>query len=235
MPKARVHIGTHKTGTTSFQNWGDANRAEIKRLTGYRFYESRWGGAHVEFPILSVRPELDLHARAVHRVTPEVEQEMRDHIRSQLNGEDLIISAEGLSFIRFAEEVERLRELLDPYDLDFIVVQRERDDFLRSYTQWMKASNIEPSDDPESCRFLGTDSWILDFDRFPEHFPGIKIIDYRQAMNVGGSIIPAIMEGLGADPSTLPEWSDYKLNPALSARQLALRNFKRRVKQRLRR
>lgn len=235
MPKAQVHIGTHKTGTTSFQNWGDANRSEIQRLTGYRFYESRWSGAHVEFPILSLRPELDMPARKVHCVTPEVEQEMRDHIRSQLNGEDLIISAEGLSFIRFAEEVERLRELLDPYDLDFIVVQRERDDFLRSYTQWMKALNIEPSDDPESSRYLGTDSWILDFDRFPELFPGIKIIDYRQAMNVGGSIIPAIMEGLCADPSTLPGWSDYKLNPALSARQLALRNFKRRVKQRLRR
>jgi hypothetical protein len=192
----------------------------------------------IEFPVLVVRPELDLHARTGGVrgwFTPEVEREMREHIRSQLDGQDLIISAEGLSFIRYAEEVEKLRELLDPYDVDFIVVQRERDDFLRSYTQWMRQSNIEPSDDTESCRFLGPDSWILDFDRFPELFPGIKIIDYRKAMSVGGSIIPAIMEGLCADPSTLPGWSDYKLNSALPARQLALRNLKRRVKRRLRR
>ena len=190
----------------------------------------------IEFPILAVRPELDLPSRN----GPgrgwdklEIKREMREHIRSQLDGQDLIISAEGLSFIRSAEEVDRLRELLDPYELDFIVVQRDRADFLRSYVQWMKKSNFKPSADPESCRYVETDSWILDFDIFPKLFPGIKIIDYRQAMNDRGSIIPAIMEGLGTDPSTLPEWSDYKLNTAMSTRALTLRNFKRRLKRKV--
>jgi hypothetical protein len=232
VPKARVHIGTHKTGTTSFQAWGGANRAEIQRLTGYRFYESLWGGAQIELPILSLRPELDMHARKVNRpwVTPEVEQEMRDHIRSQLNGDNLIISAEGLSFIRFPEEVDRLRELLDPYELEFIVVQRERADFLRSYTQWMQKVNITQSDDPSSVRYVGADSWILDFEEFPNLFPGIQIIDYNKAMSEQGSVIPAIMEGLVADTSTLPPWSEYKLNPApVRKRFMMLRRIKRRL------
>jgi len=232
VPKARVHIGTHKTGTTSFQAWGGTNRSEIQRLTGYRFYESLWGGAQIELPILSLRSELDMHARKVNQpwVTPEVEQNMRDHIRSQLNGENLIISAEGLSFIRFPEEVDRLRELLDPYELEFIVVQREKADFLRSYTQWMAKVNIKQSDDPSSVRYVGADSWILDFEKFQSLFPGILTIDYDQAMNDKGSVIPAIMEGLVADVSTLPEWSEYKLNPApVRKRFMALRRLKRRL------
>jgi hypothetical protein len=206
VPKAVVHIGTYKTGTTSFQAWGSANRSEIQRLTGYRFYESRWGGAQVELPILSLRPELDLGSRKVNHpwITPEVEQEMRDHIRSQLNGENLIISAEGLSFIRFPEEVDRLRELLDPYELEFIVVQREKADFLRSYTQWMAKVNITQRDDPRSVRYVEADSWILEFEKFPSLFPGILIVDYDQAMRDQGSVIPAIMKGLIADTSMLP-------------------------------
>lgn len=190
----------------------------------------------IEFPVLAVRPELDLpsrNGRGRGWDKLEIKREMREHIRSQLDGQDLIISAEGLSFIRSAEEVDRLRELLDPYELDFIVVQRDRADFLRSYVQWMKQSNFKPSADPESCRYVENDSWILDFDIFPKLFPGIKIIDYRQAMNDRGSIIPAIMEGLGTDPSTLPRWSDYKLNTAMSTRALTLRNFKRRLKRKV--
>jgi hypothetical protein len=173
-----------------------------------------------------------MHARRVNHpwVTPEVEQEMRDHIRSQLNGDNLIISAEGLSFIRFPEEVDRLRELLDPYELEFIVVQREKADFLRSYTQWMQKVNITQSDDPSSVRYVGADSWILDFDEFPKLFPGILVVDYNKAMSEQGSVIPAIMEGLVADVSTLPEWSEYKLNPApVRKRFMMLRRIKRRV------
>lgn len=232
MAKARVHIGTYKTGTTSFQAWGGANRSEIQRLTGYRFYESRWNGAQWEFPILSIRPELDLYSRKVNRpwITPEVEQEMRDHIRSQLNGENLIISAEGLSFIRFPEEVERLRELLDPYELEFIVVQREKADFLRSYTQWMARLDLKRSDDPRSVRYVEADSWILEFEKLPTLFPGILIVDYDEAMREHGSVIPAIMEGLVADTSMLPPWSEYKLNPApVHKRFMALRRLKKRL------
>lgn len=232
MPRAVVHIGTHKTGTTSFQNWGDTHRSEIQRRTGYRFYESAWDRAMIEFPILSVRPELDLHARVragVQWVTPEVQRDMRTHIKSQLDGQDLIISAEGLSFIRTTDEVDRLHELLAPYELEFIVVLREQADFLSSYSQWMKKLDIKQSKDPESCRYLGTDSWIIDFDRFPKLFPGIKIIEYRQAMHDSGSIIPAIMEGIGTETSMLPGWSEYKLNPTLSTRARALRTFTRRM------
>jgi hypothetical protein len=232
VPKARVHIGTHKTGTTSFQAWGGANRSEIQRLTGYRFYESRWSGAQVEFPILSIRPELDLDSRKVNHpwITPEVEQEMRDHIRSQLNGENLIISAEGLSFIRFPEEVDRLRELLDPYELEFIVVQREKADFLRSYTQWMAKLDLKQRDDPSSVRYVEADSWILEFEKFPLLFPGILTIDYDQAMRDQGSVIPSIMEGLVADTSMLPPWSEYKLNRApVRKRFMALRRLRRRL------
>jgi len=233
MPRGVVHIGTHKTGTSSFQGWGDDNRAEVQRLTGFRFFESSYAVNAFEIPILAVRQELDLHSvfrDGSNWVTPEIQREMRAHIRSQLDGQDLIISAEGLAFIRTAEEVDTLRELLDPYELDFIVVQREPGDFLRSYTQWMKKSNIMPSNDPASCRYVGTGSWILYFDRFPKLFPGIKIIDYRKAMNDSGSIIPAIMETIGADPSALPGWSDYKLNPGMTTKQVMVRNLKRRLR-----
>jgi hypothetical protein len=187
----------------------------------------------IEFPILAVRPELDLHVRVEGGrgwVTPKVEQEMREHIRSQLDGQDLIISAEGLSFIRSAEEVDRLRELLDPYELEFIVALREKSDFLSSYTQWMEKVQIKQSDDPNSVRYVGADSWILDFDKFPPLFPGILIVDYDQAMREQGSVIPAIMERLGADTSMLPPWSEFKLNPApMRQRYMMLRRVKRRL------
>jgi hypothetical protein len=62
VPRAIVHIGTHKTGTTTFQRWADLNRAEILEATGFRYYESMYPSgapsAHFEIALACLRPDL---------------------------------------------------------------------------------------------------------------------------------------------------------------------------------
>jgi hypothetical protein len=216
VPKALIHIGTHKTGTTSFQYWCENNRSRIQEVTGFRYFKGMFGTTHIEFPLLCARPEREMRSRQNQPSwdTPEFQVAAQSHIRSELNGEDLIISAEDLSLLRYPDEVARLRELLDPYELTFLVVVREPNSFLASYTRWMANKEIEESADPDSFAYVGHDSWLLGYDRFAELFEGIETVQYEQSMSQYGSIIPGIMEMFGLDHQSLPKYSTYDLNSA---------------------
>ncbi|CAB4322883.1 unannotated protein [freshwater metagenome] len=229
MPKAIVHVGTHKTGTTTFQRWAHANKSAIKDATGYRFFEGmfssdRYTGqftsdpsnfAHIEFALMCLRPERKFvgHQRW-HDIGQHPDFALRffEHLAEELNGDDLIISNEELSFIRFPDEVDQLRELLTGYDLEFIAARRNTDDFLRSYSKWMKLRSYEPSSDPHSRFYIEPDSWILDFDSLNALFPALTWVDYDVAMEECGSIIPALIEGMGFQVDALPDWEVPPLN-----------------------
>lgn len=213
MPRAIVHIGVQKTGTTTFQTWATQNREELRRATGLRYYRSVFPDripamAQFEFDVMCTRPERECFARQV--LPPErreqLPEELRINLIRELNGEDLLISDEGLACLRFPDEVDILRDLLHGYDLEFIAVRRDRADFLRSYRTWMDNHQYAPSTDPQSPFYVEPDSWLADFDALDPIFPGLRWVDYEAAMQSYGSIIPALCEEMGLDLDSIPSW-----------------------------
>jgi hypothetical protein len=218
VPRAIIHLGTHKTGTTTFQRWADRNREALRDATGYRFYESMYPkgapSAHFEFALATLRPDRMFQARLVEPTwsTPAFRARFEDHLQGQLEGGDIMISCEDLSLIRHVDEVERLHALLDGYDLTHVVVRREPASFLRSYRTWMDLHSLEPSQDPDSYLYVASDSWLLDRTVLATLLPGLHEVDYERAMDDDGSIIPALIEGMGLDRSRIPDWRVPALN-----------------------
>ena len=247
MPRAFVHLGTQKTGTTTFQTWAATNREEIKRATGLRYYSSVFlpglhNRPHIEFALLSIRPDRSLPARDVMAAREargiasvvtrsNLLERTIAHLEQELDGEDLLISCEGLSLIRHPDEVERLRELLAGYDLEFVVTRRDPAAFLRSYRQWMVNSSFDASSDPLSCFYIEPDTWLLDLDALDPLFPGLRWVDYEDAMSTYGSVTPALFVAMGFPIDDLPDWKVPELNRAEGStlRTSRLRRLVRRV------
>jgi hypothetical protein len=91
-------------------------------------------------------------------------------------------------------------------------VRRDPVEFLRSYRAWMSYNALEPSDDPTSMLYVEPDSWIVDFDALDPLYPGLRWIGYEDAMVRHGSIIPALIEGMGLETAGLPDWRVPPLN-----------------------
>jgi hypothetical protein len=228
MPRAIVHIGVAKTGTTTFQTWATQNREGIRRATGLRYYRSVFPDripavAQFEFEILCMRPDRECFARNWISTASLVDlpDRVRRNLAQELDGEDLFISDEGLAQLRYPDEVERLQQLLVGYDLEFIAVRRDRADFLRSYRQWMANLSIEPSTDPDSPCYVEPDSWLADFDAIESIFPDLRWVEYEAAMQTYGSIIPALCEEMGLDLDALPNWRIPKQNASRGPRARA--------------
>lgn len=248
MPRAFVHIGAAKTGTTTFQTWATQNREELRRATGLRYYRSVFPDrnpavAQFEFGAVCMRPERECFARDL--LPPErreqLPEELRFNLIRELDGEDLLISDEGLAQLRFPDEVDRLRELLAGYDLEFIAVRRDRADFLRSYRTWMDNILYAPSTDPQSPFYVEPDSWLADFDALDPIFPGLRWVEYEAAMQQYGSIIPALCEEMGLDLDSIPNWRIPAQNKGhgprarLAKLQRRVERRRRQVRKRLRR
>lgn len=207
MPTAIIHVGTHKTGTTSLQRWAEANRAAIEQATGYRYYQGLFGPSHYELAMLCLRPDRGMPKRSVTPgwETPEFAERVRAHIDSQTGG-DLLVSAEALCYMRHPDEVDALRDLLGGYELRFVVVLREPAEYLRSYRAQMALMGFEPSSDPNSFAYTADGTWLTDYDALVDLLDPV-VVEYPK-----GSVIPAIFEALDFDTSTLPDWSDEWCN-----------------------
>lgn len=214
MARAVVHIGTHKTGTTSLQNWAEKNRNALQASTGLRYYSGIFATTHAEFTLLCMRADRNTQTRARRHdwMLPSYERQVRDHIEEQLAGDDdIFISDEALSYLRHADEVDRLRALLAPRDVEFYVVLRDRQDFLRSYRRQIEAAGFPPSPYPESFAYVAEDTWLIDYESLLETFSHPPVVAYEEAMAQHETIIPALM-GQITESTDLPAWQGYRDN-----------------------
>jgi len=219
---AFVHIGTHKTGTTSFQRWASQNCAELARATGLAYYEGLFGPSHYEIPMLCMRADRDMPQR-VWRPRwwrPGWRRKAERHIRDQVARDvhSLLISAEALSYMRHPDEVARLIALLKPRQITAIAVLRKPSSFLRSYREAMLEQGFPPSSDRQSFAYVADDSWLVDYDALlgvyrqklgADH---VVALDYERELQRYGSIIPAILEAMGFDHARAPGWEDFRTN-----------------------
>jgi hypothetical protein len=221
-----LHVGTHRTGTTSIQHFLRDHNEDVLSKVGASFPDGFLiPAAHSELPLLCIRPERTWPARIR---LPGTQDERwlataRRHVRSDVQtstDEVLVYSHEDLSYLRFDDEFERLRALFVPREVTVVVALRDKRDFLRSYGEQLAAMGFGPSDDPTSFAYLEPDSWLLDHDALVEgyrrHFgtEHVVVLDYDEMLRTDGSAIPAVAALLGISPTSLPSLDEYFFNPA---------------------
>jgi hypothetical protein len=134
-PKLFLHIGTHKTATTSIQFWFDRNRDEILRhgLLYPRTGIIQYAQHRLAFALKRRR---DKHRGDVPDLDAEI-AELREAVRRSGAGAVLISSEEFFSAPR--KRIAALRARLDFCEPQVLAVVRRQDDFLlSSYDQKAK-------------------------------------------------------------------------------------------------
>ncbi|WP_373506290.1 sulfotransferase family 2 domain-containing protein [Aestuariivirga sp.] len=136
MPKCVLHIGMHKTGTTSIQN-------SLKELDDADFYYARVGGTpNHSIPVYSVfandpkRHKLNKTRAKMKNFVQSARRDLKNSIETA-NGRTLVISGEGL--VRWKrDEIAKMQKFLarNGYDdVDVVAYVRSPAAFLSSATQ----------------------------------------------------------------------------------------------------
>lgn len=219
-----LHVGTHRTGTTSIQGFlRDQNDGLLAEASCHYPSGFLLPIVHTELPLLTIRPGRTWPARLRF---PETQRRSwstaaHAHVREQVcasEHDQLVYLHEDLSYLRFDDEFDRLCELFTGCSVTVVVFLRDRASFLRSYRSQLAGTGFEPSDDPASFAYLEADSWLLDYDAlvdgYRQRFGGsnVKVLDYELTMQRDGSVIPAFAELLGIPRSSLPPLDHYRLN-----------------------
>jgi hypothetical protein len=215
-----LHIGTHKTGTTSFQKWLKENERILLKRYGLGVY-------HGGFPN---NREVGLACANLDRLLPvrNIPQwsdlAWRDHVndlaRVQMERDEpsIILSAESLSFLRADDEIGRVYRMFEGRDVTILLTLREPGDFLASWARHLTRGKYELSDDPASFAYVARDSWLARYDDlidaygrfFGKH--NILTVDYESANAEHGSVIPALMSHIVGDVTQLPDWKGFRFN-----------------------
>ncbi|MEO7573743.1 MAG: sulfotransferase [Acidimicrobiales bacterium] len=225
-PPERVvlHIGTHKTGTTSLQHFLRDQDGGLLATVGAGYPPGFvLPEAHSELALLTVRPERTWPARIRLPGTqhPTWLAAAEAHVREQLSAsphQTLVYSHEDLSYLRSAGEIEHLRHLLRGPEVQIVVFLREPAALLRSYREQLSAMEFELSDEPSSFAYVAPDSWLVDYDALLGAYrrgfgeDNVHVIDYDEVVRCGGSVIPAFAQLLGIASASLPSLDQYFRN-----------------------
>ena len=207
MKRAVVHIGTHKTGTTSIQRFLRDQVGEPSFPPGYFFDDNHGALAHAVARAGRLTTSRDAHDAETQERIADLPAVTRAHIE---RCDDLIVfSGESLSMLRFSDEVEQVVALFEGCELSIVMYTRRPEDFMRAYRTSMKVWGHQPSDDPDSICYLAEDSWLIDYRARLElwaHYCHVIHVDYDEVVERDGSVIPSFAELIGIEPV------EYRLN-----------------------
>ena len=217
--KVILHIGVHKTGTTSLQRWAAVHSDELAARFDMRVYRSAMGGnSHVEFPLLCMRTDRNLPARLsfYDSVLPSWHESVGAHIVQQLECVEhtCFISSEGLAYLRCEDELATLHRLLGDREIEVVAMLRDREAFLASYRKEMLKHGWRPSTRRDSFAYVEDDTWLIDFDALIGVYTNefgtdhVTVLSYEESMATHGSTIPAIAAASGLPVDEIPAWND---------------------------
>ncbi|MEQ8410439.1 MAG: hypothetical protein RIB52_02685 [Erythrobacter sp.] len=227
-----IHVGPHKTGTTSIQEFLRQESGRVEDLGASVFLESSriqrgrndaaranaWALAHC-----FIRAELPTPMRLNGSQSSEkaaCEQQVdrfRDWARTS-RGDRLIVSSEAFSFLRTEAEAEALERCFEGlFDrivpiIAFREVGKRRRSWDRQLDTMGVAGRIASLGDAERVDA----DWYFDWEAlrgFWERFGEPRIIDYDAALEQDGSILPAFLAA--AELDAIDVETDYFLNETL--------------------
>lgn len=239
--KTIIHIGQHKTGTTSIQKFLQSNKdlcAENglyipSRIAGYEdnshfilnvyaLDENRYSSKKEDI----VASKGTAYMRGLKlELQRDIERTYKDAAGKGCT--KVIWSNEGLYLLNSKREYERLVNLFSEYSTEVEVVCcfRDKDSYRQSYTEQLKKGKRSESNDPDSYRYLKQDSWLFDYDRkktlLSSTFDKHTYFLYDATDNVG-----RFMESIGI---TIKGGEEYRENVTTSKRD----NLRQRIRTRL--
>lgn len=215
-----LHIGTHKTGTTSFQKWLRENEDDLRNRFGLGVYHGGFPNNR-EVGLACANTDRLLPVRNIPQWSDPV---WRDHVndlaRVQMQRDEasIIVSAESLSFLRADEEVRRAQRMFADREVTILLTLREPADFLASWGRHLTRGRYELSDDPKSFAYVSVDSWLARYDDLIDAYARVfgrdrvLTVSYEEATSEHGSVIPGLMRHIVSDLTSLPDWSGYRFN-----------------------
>ena len=225
--RLHLHIGTHKTGSTSFQYFM-RDHARVLSNAGFSFYEGmKEIENHLELHVAAMRPERMSFSKEKYEIADiesfrhEVANNVSRHYAAHPQSEP-IFSAEGLALLRYPDELRTLGQLIEAerFDVRVLLVLRNRQAYLDSMRrQILKVPGRLPSQEPDSHRYVEDDSWLVDYDHIrklwaDEFGPdNLTVIDYDAARAANdGNIIPPMLDAIGAPTNLKNKSRGYRHN-----------------------
>ena len=204
MRRAIVHLGTHKTGTTSIQQF-------LRDHLGEPAYPV-WPGLESNHSALAyavARPGR-LVDHVSHRYADVIGAAL-DRVRADIKRTDdlVVFSGEALSLLRYEDEIERVVALFDDCALEVVMYTRRPEDFLRAYRLTTSLLGDQCSRDADSIHYIEPDSWLVDWterlDIWRRYVP-VTHLDFDDVVARDGSVIPSFASLIGLQPV------EYRLN-----------------------
>lgn len=218
-----VHIGFHKTGSTSIQHFLQMYRDRLKAY-GYWFYSGQHiNKNHVELHAAAMRSERESTFKLKSKLEFNEQYFLNTKARlsdffKKVGRNSAIFSAEGLSLLRYSDETERLASML-MNNVSIIAVLRNEKDYRRSHSSQLKSVGFSDITDRDSHAYMEEDSWMFDYElrlkSYRETFgrENVHIVDYDIAIDRDSSIIPSLLSLLKIEHLFSSEdWHDIRLN-----------------------
>ncbi|MDQ2094472.1 hypothetical protein [Rhodalgimonas zhirmunskyi] len=204
MTQICLHVGLHRTGTSSFQA-ALVEQTEDFLDAGITPYPGVNGSGHARRLSYACLREGVFDVEIVDADRAELRAQTRkdyaDFIRNAPTGK-LLFSSEHLSLIRTKDEIDTLRSLFPNKDTTFsiVIVLREKEDWFASYAaQIAKDAQARPLS--AASRFnIAPDSWVRDFEPmialFQQEFDDVTILHYDPEDMLG-----TLLAHFGVSPS----------------------------------
>ena len=178
--KTIIHIGQHKTGTTSIQYYLRDNREQLEKKGLY--VPSKIAGfenpSHFILNVYSLsgnrysQKKEEILSSKGKQYIDELEKVLKSDIAqiyqdaSNKGCDKIIWSNEGLYLLKSVAEYKKLVSLFKPYSSETEVVCcfREVASYRKSYIKELKKHHISLSQDQDSYRYVETDSWLLNYE-----------------------------------------------------------------------
>ncbi|GGY11752.1 hypothetical protein GCM10007160_43380 [Litchfieldella qijiaojingensis] len=205
-----LHVGTHKTGTSSFQAYLSDHVERLKE-DGIAVYRDRVRNRHSTNCIVTANSVLRKGLRTVARRSGILRPAgwLRCHAaRGDLlrflmmnSKQSVVLSAEALCFAREPSEMERVRKLLKgaPHQIVPVLCVREETGWRTSWfdylDRWEKNSILDAGTGTDNVR----EPWYFDVDAirsFWSQLGPLVEIDYDAAVREESSVLPALLRAM---------------------------------------
>ena len=211
MRKLFLHIGTHKTGTTSLQSYLMANRERLGRegVAVCTEDHAKFGliANCIDLPNAVLRPGLMTVARMTGDAKPSgfwQHAKAAAHVKkflSERGASQFVLSAEAFCFARDDAERDKTKKMFSTPDVAIVPVV-----CFRNEAAWRESWFGEIERWRPKCRHghgEGTGDirgdWYFDKDaivRFWQQIGDVRTIDYDAAVRDRGSVLPALLDAM---------------------------------------
>lgn len=215
--KVVLHIGPHKTGTTSIQRFLHANARALKKRG--IVYPAAWDGGYNHHVLAHGLRMPSLYADTVCRIAKELEAASRNRMAT------LVLSSEML--VEEGAPIDRLAEVFGGCELHVLAYIRRPDhQWASAYAQLVieasvrRQSGIEEAPVPYDCSLAGV------FPKWMAHFPPSRmtIAPFDPPQWFEGSLERDFLRTIGASDSAIRacSYQNPPQNPSLPASVLDL-------------